>query len=481
MFRRRNFLTMAEVKAEIDSWTSDEEENECNHNADKINVVITPPDKVDDVTDNEDIDDDLQILHCNNQLPNETPGLLEMEYIYNDDNNNIPVYCELEEINSDSLQAINEIQRSKPKKKGKLYAGNKPKWSKSKQFQCKDQPVNYEEYHQKAVYEKIGKFYKISFYLQISQFCFVGSYTPLQLWECFFDEEVINMIVERTNEYAGQKYVPGFATSSGEIKTFLGILYLTGYHTLPSIRSYWSTQASLGCQIIKDAMSRNRFAQIKQNIHISDNKNLDPNDKFAKISPLNNMLNKKFMQFGIFAHHLSVDEQMIAYYGRHSLKMFIRGKPIRFGFKYWVLSSADGYCFSFIPYTGASANNNPDCGLGENVVLRLLENVSEPKEHTVTFDNFFTSHKLLCTLTQKGYFATGTVRDNRTNHALLKDVKMMKKEPRGSSEFCVDKKNKLIAVRWNDNSVSFLQLNFIFKFLIIYFVGCHCNVKFFGS
>lgn len=264
----------------------------------------------------------------------------------------------------------------------------------------------------------------------------------------------MNMIIESTNEYAGQKNVAGFATSITEMKTFFGILYLTGYNTLPTIRSYWSNQASLGCQIVKDAMSRDRFEQIKQNIHVCDNQNLDINDKFAKITPLNDALNKKFMQFGVFTHNLSVDEQMIAYYGRHSLKMFIRGKPIRFGYKYWVLASATGYCYFFIPYTGASANNNADYGLGENVVLRLLENVTDPTQHNVTFDNFFTSHKLLCTLTQKGYFATGTVRDNRTNHALLDDPKLMRRKPRGSSDFCFDKNNKIIAVRWNDNSVN---------------------------
>lgn len=160
------------------------------------------------------------------------------------------------------------------------------------------------------------------------------------------------------------------------------------------------------------------------------------------------------MQFGVFAHNLSVDEQMIAYYGRHSLKMFIRGKPIRFGYKYWVVASATGYCFSFIPYAGASANNHSDYGLGENVVLQLLEIISDPAKHNVTFDHFFSSHKLFCSLSEKGYFANGTVRDNRTNHAPLEDVKSMKKKPRGSSDFRFDKNNNIIAVRWNDNSVN---------------------------
>lgn len=265
----------------------------------------------------------------------------------------------------------------------------------------------------------------------------------------------MDMIVENTNEYAGQNNVAGFSTSVREMKTFFGILYLTGYHTLPTIESYWSNKASLGCKFVKDAMSRDRFKRIKQNVHVCNNKKLDKNDKFAKISPLNDILNKKFMQFGVFVHSLSVDEQMIAYYGRHSLKMFIKGKPIRFGYKYWVIASTTGYCFFFIPYTGASANNDLNYGLGENVVLRLLGIISDPNKHNVTFDNFFTSHKLMCTLSEKGYFATGTVRDNRTNHAPLEDIKSMKKKPRGTSDSRFDKNNNIIAVRWNDNSVKY--------------------------
>lgn len=69
----------------------------------------------------------------------------------------------------------------------------------------------------------------------------------------------------------------------------------------------------------------------KKYIHLCDNYDLDTSDKFAKITPLNNLMNQTFLQFGAFAFNLSIDEQMIAYFGRHSSKMFIKGKPIRFG------------------------------------------------------------------------------------------------------------------------------------------------------
>lgn len=92
-----------------------------------------------------------------------------------------------------------------------------------------------------------------------------------------------------------------------------------------------------------------------------------------------------------------------------------------------------------------------------------------PNQHCVAFDNFFTSHKLMSRLSAKGYFATGTVRENRTSAVVnlgrkrhkkpysvkppLKDMSAMKKLERGTWDYAFDSANDVLAVRWNDNSV----------------------------
>lgn len=136
---------------------------------------------------------------------------------------------------------------------------------------------------------------------------------------------------------------------------------------------YWSKEADKGIDLIRNAMSRNQFRSIKQNLHLCDNKDLDKSDKFAKLRPLIDALNKKFLQFGIFSNYLSIDEEMVPYFGRHSAKMFIKGKPVRFGFKLWCLCSSAGYLYQFQPYGGISKNwVNEELGLGANVVLNLI-------------------------------------------------------------------------------------------------------------
>lgn len=142
-------------------------------------------------------------------------------------------------------------------------------------------------------------------------------------------------------------------------------------------------------------------------MHLSNNVDLDANDKFTKVRPILNMLNEKFMQFGVFSHHLSIDEEMVPYFGRHSAKMFISGKPIRFGFKIWCLASDTGYLFKFEPYSGKNTKLI-DSGLGlvANVVLNLLADIQNPKHHNIYFDIFFTGFPLLLSLPDKGFLAT---------------------------------------------------------------------------
>lgn len=155
------------------------------------------------------------------------------------------------------------------------------------------------------------------------------------------------------------------------------------------------------------------------------------------------------MQFGVWAEELSIDEQMVPYFGRHSCKMYIRGKPIRFGYKLWCLCSASGYLYSFIPYCGASDDYDKTVGLGADVVMRLLENVTTPRRHIVYFDNFFTSHHLMCLLSEKGQCASGTVRKNRLGGAVLKEGKAL---PKGEHDYQFDAANQLLVCRWQDNS-----------------------------
>ena len=100
---------------------------------------------------------------------------------------------------------------------------------------------------------------------------------------------------------------------------------ISSYNLRPQFHLYWSNEEDIGCPLIKGLMPRNRFVFIKSNIQVCDDQRLQGSDKWCKLRPLIDLLNGKLIQFGDFTKDLSIDEQMVLYFGRHSCKMFIRG------------------------------------------------------------------------------------------------------------------------------------------------------------
>lgn len=140
--------------------------------------------------------------------------------------------------------------------------------------------------------------------------------------------------------------------------------------------------------------------------------------------------------------------------------MFIRGKPIRFCFKYWCLCSDTGYLFEAIPYAGSASPYDKTIGLGASVVLTLLESVSSPENHAVYFDNFFSSYYLFCLLSERRFRAIGTVRSNRlrgANDILTTGRSLIKHR----YDYCHEQNNKLLVCRWQDHSEVTVISNFV--------------------
>ena len=124
----------------------------------------------------------------------------------------------------------------------------------------------------------------------------------------------------------------------------------------------------------------------------------------------------------MFAKDLAIDEQMVPYFVRHSAKMFICGKLIRFGNCNWVLASSKSYPYKFEIYTGACDTKDNSKLLGPQVVSVLLSTAENPACHYVYFDDFFTSY-LLRDLQEKNFRALETVCEGRTMKCSLRPAK----------------------------------------------------------
>ncbi|KAK1171474.1 piggyBac transposable element-derived protein 3-like [Acipenser oxyrinchus oxyrinchus] len=278
--------------------------------------------------------------------------------------------------------------------------------------------------------------------------------SPVELFELFFDDQVIEMIVEMSNLYALQKGKANFSVTKPEMRVFLAILFISGYVPLPRRRMFWENENDVINQAVTQGMSINRFEEIMSNIHCADNTNLPQGDKLGKMRPVFDLLNKRFLKFWPVEQNLDIDEAMLPYYGRHSAKQFLRGKPICWGYKIWCLNTHLGYLLQFDPYCGASPKYHPELGLGGSVVMSLIKSLPKDLNYRLYFDNFFPSLYLFDVLYSQHILATGTIRANRIEQCPLKAVDAMKKEERGSFDFRREVSDSdLVICRWNDNSV----------------------------
>lgn len=189
---------------------------------------------------------------------------------------------------------------------------------------------------------------------------------PIEFFELFMPIELVEDLVKYTVSYAASKN-QRLTLSVQEMYVFLGILYVSGYNVLPRRRMYWEEKEDVQNRLISNSMRRKTFEDIFRNLHIVDNTDLDKGDRMAKVRSLIDKMNELFLKYAPIEQSLAIDESMIPYFGRHGCKQFIRGKPIRFGFKAWVLATRLGYCVQFNLYQGRRHDTSPQYGLGESL------------------------------------------------------------------------------------------------------------------
>ena len=129
-----------------------------------------------------------------------------------------------------------------------------------------------------------------------------------------------------------------------KFKSFLAILLLSGYNEVPRQEMYWERQEDTHNTLAASLLSKNEFEDCKKYPHPSDNNALDPSDKFAKVRSLFDAINKTCLINYLPSQHVSIDESIVPYFGRHGAKQYIDSKAIKFGYKLWVMATPLGYC-----------------------------------------------------------------------------------------------------------------------------------------
>lgn len=246
---------------------------------------------------------------------------------------------------------------------------------------------------------------------------------PIDYFRQFFSTALLEHIVQQTNIYAIQSGA-NFRTDLAEIEQYLGILVKMGLVHMPRYKCYWSSE--LRFPAVADVMSRNRFSDLTRYIHFNDNNKMmtnrdDPQyDRYFKVRPLLSMLRESCLNIEP-EEKMSIDEQMIPFKGRNSLRQYLPKKPKKWGFKVMARCGVSGITYDFCLYDGKGPSVQQSCGYQSgDFVMKLCETLPKGHNFKVYFDNWFTFLELQLKLRSLGIWSVGTVRSNRLRGCTLK-------------------------------------------------------------
>lgn len=285
---------------------------------------------------------------------------------------------------------------------------------------------------------------------------YVGN--PVWYFKKLFTSDLLDNIVHQSNLYATQQNVnKPLHLSREELEQWLGLLIHFSIIRTPQTRLHWSGELfGRYRDYTAMVMSRNRWEAIKSNLHLRDNNDNINDDKLFKIRPLVDHLRKTFQELPM-QQNVCIDEQMVPFKGRHSMKQYLPLKPKKWGFKLFVLADSGGLIHDFIPYTGPIQPVNkegiPDLGASSNIVLHLAETIPSNRNHCLYFDNWFTAVSLEKHLAERSIWCCGTVRPNRVPGINFSSDAELKKKGRGTMEEWQSsgEGSQLAAIKWFDN------------------------------
>ena len=253
---------------------------------------------------------------------------------------------------------------------------------------------------------------------------------PILFFELYFDDALINLIVQQTNLYAQQviaekdgrlkkrsRMKEWKETDADEIKLYLAMLLLQGIVRKPKETLYFSKKSSLNTPFFRRIFSCDRFLLLSKFLHFTNNDDTEDvssvPQKLVKLWPVLQHIKNKFSSVYVPEEHVSIDESLMLWKGKLSWKQYIPSKRARYGIKsYEICESSTGYIWDFFVYTVKSTEYNSayenESSVGAKAILTLAHDLLD-KGYCISMDNFFSSTHLFDLLCSRSTDAVGTV------------------------------------------------------------------------
>lgn len=265
-------------------------------------------------------------------------------------------------------------------------------------------------------------------------------WNPLDYFTQYYGDETFNILAKQTNIQGMKTFSKELKTDANEMKKFIGAHIAMGCFRLPRLRLYYNR--SLKVPIVTQ-LPRNRMYLLRNNLHAVNNLEVSEEEKSSnklwKVKPILEKFRSTILSLPK-PKHCAIDEQMIPFSGKTSLRQYVPNKPNPTGLKNFVLAAPTGLVLDFLIYQGSTTfpdgHPTPGLGIGGTVVKILAVSVNP---NTILYtDRYFTSINLMDKLLKQSLYLTGTVMANRIGNAKLKLMKdnMFKKkgkrEPSGT-------------------------------------------------
>ncbi|XP_015121722.1 piggyBac transposable element-derived protein 4-like [Diachasma alloeum] len=221
--------------------------------------------------------------------------------------------------------------------------------------------------------------------------------TPLQCWELYFPDRIINRLVEFTNcklEIIKAKYVRDRdcpPTDAMELRAVFDLLYLSGSMKMSHVQvnDLWADDG-IAPEFFRATMRSNRFLLLLRALRISE----------ASYTA---------------GECVTIDEMMMAFRGRCSFLQYLPSKPDPYGLKsFAVVDAKTYYTIKMEIYAGKQP---PGPYQVDNSAASVVQRISEPivnAGRNITMDNYFTSMKVVDSLREDARTSVvGTLKRNK--------------------------------------------------------------------
>ena len=280
-----------------------------------------------------------------------------------------------------------------------------------------------------------------------------------EFFRLLFSNEILDLLVEESNNFMKkliiEEYGPNYReivlsrkTNSTyaylyvtkgikreDILAFIGMRIYMGLHKYTKIDLYWS-DSIIYKNYLKELMPKHYFYLLSKALHFPEKeekddesstnnstKDDDKSEMSFKVDPRQKIqlylekLAQNFQKYYALGANITIDESLLQFKGRNSMKFYIPMKPHKWGFKIHLLCDSDThYLYNMLFDPGKIGKEflqyDENYTLSENIVLKLLSCLKDNKERNLFCDGWYSSIGLMKKLSKMGYLVTTVLRNN---------------------------------------------------------------------